>query len=118
MFKSPIHTSVISTAAKKGAKEVPTSLTVDFTGASEETIKALAVAQVKVRIQQKFRSDATAEKPTPIPSAYTVKVSELSVGNGGMTPEGMAAAVVANAPNDPKAAEALIKALQAALKKS
>lgn len=118
MFKQPTSTSVIQTAAKKGSKEIPTSLTIDYTGATEETVRALADRQVKVMVQQKFRTQATAEKPTPIPASYTVKVAELQVGTGGMTPEAMQAAVLANAASDPKAAQALIKQLEAALKKS
>lgn len=109
MFKQLTSSAMIATALKKGAPESPTSLTIDYTGATEDTIRALADAQVKVRVQAKFRKDQK------VPGTHTVKVAEMVVGRSGMSADQIEAIAIENARADPKKAAELLKILQAAI---
>ena len=90
---------------KKSPTAVVTALTIDWTGSTEDQLKALAEKQIKVYLQAKFRAAATADKAEdrkPIPKSHTVKVIEVASGRSGMTTDQMLESLAALAKTDPK----------------
>lgn len=73
-------TQVVSTKIDKDADVThSTNLTIDWEGASEEQIRALASKQIVVLVQAKFRRDATAkENPKAVPGTFTIAVKDIS----------------------------------------
>lgn len=108
MFKQPIINTTTETRKSKDDKAgVVTALTIDFTGATEETVRDLAVAQVKVRAQAHFRKNG-------IPKQYTLKVAEMATSGVGLSPEQMEAAVLSQFAGNPTALAEFIKRAQLA----
>ena len=64
----------ISTKVSKHGTGKQTVVTVDFTGATLDAIKAYALQAIRVKVQGRFRQDG-------IPSAYTFNVRDNPVGS-------------------------------------
>ena len=103
------QTVTIKTRASEADKiGKPTVLTVNWDGATEDQVKALALRQIVVAVQQGFRKNG-------IPSTYTVNVSEVASGTrAALTPEQMIEALVEGAKTDPAKKAALEAKLRAA----
>lgn len=100
------------TLETKKSKDDPvaslTSMTIVWDGATDEQVKNLAIAQIKVRAQSHFRKHG-------IPKTYQLKVAELSTNGSGLSQEQMDQMVIANALADPVKAKAMLDQLNAAL---
>lgn len=106
------QTTMETKVDKKATSGVITALSIDWTGVTEEQVKALAEKQIKVLLQSRFRAQATAETDKkPIPKTYTVKVVELNTGRGGMSTDQMLESLKALGKADPKFQAQIEKAL-------